>query len=228
MEKPDRVETATGPLTIQPVDHASLVLSHGDQVVYVDPVGGAARYVELPPPTAILVTHEHGDHFDTATLEELVGNREVPMLVSGGVMDKLSERLAANATAAGYGDAVSLDGLPVRVVEAYNTSPERLRYHPRGLGNGYVVGFGDRQVYVPGDTEPTPDMLALTDIEVAFLPMNLPYTMVAAQAAEAAKTFKPRIVYPFHYTQGPEPTAFAKLMEGVPGVEVRLRDWYPG
>ncbi len=227
MENPDTVETSSGPLTIQPVDHASLVLRLGNEVIYVDPVGGAPRYASLPPPTGVLITHEHGDHFDTVTLEALVGTRDVPLIVSKGVHDKLPVGLGEKSTAVGYGGSGTLKGLPVRVVEAYNTTEERLRYHPKGLGNGYVIGFGNKQVYVAGDTEPNPDMLALQDIDVAFLPMNLPYTMIAEQAAEAVKAFKPRIVYPFHYTRGPEPAKFAALVKDVPDVEVRLRDWYP-
>ncbi len=227
MERPDQIATSAGTLTIQPVDHASLVLSNGKETIYVDPVGGAARYKSLSAPTAILITHEHGDHFDTATLEELVGNRSVPMVVSRGVYEKLSDTLRGNAAAVNYGGTAMLNEIPVKVVEAYNTTADRQRYHPKGLGNGYVVTFGDKQVYVAGDTEPNPDMLGLKDIDVAFLPMNMPYTMIAAQAAEAVKAFKPKIVYPFHYTQGPEPQTFAKLMEGFAGVEVRLRDWYP-
>jgi L-ascorbate metabolism protein UlaG (beta-lactamase superfamily) len=227
MEKPDTVTTKGGPLEIQPVDHASLVLSHGAQVIYVDPVGGAARYAGLKRPSAILITHEHGDHFDTATLEELVGTKSVPMVVSRGVLEKLPAALKAQSKALGYGDRETLNGVPVRVVEAYNTTADRLRYHPQGLGNGYVLTFSETRVYVAGDTEPTADMLGLTGIDVAFLPMNLPYTMVAEQAAEAAKAFKPKVVYPFHYTRGPEPEKFAGLMQGFPDVEVRLRDWYP-
>lgn len=227
MEKPDHLQTAKGNIVLQPVDHASLVVSQASHVIYVDPVGGAGRYHELASPTAILVTHEHGDHFDTATLEELVGNRQVPMLVSHGVFDKLGGKLKALATPIGYGEARLVSGLPVRAVEAYNTSPERLRYHPKGLGNGYVLTLGGLKVYVAGDTEPNPDMLSLTGIDVAFLPMNLPYTMLGEQAAEAVKVFRPRIVYPFHYSRGPEPQTFAKLLGGHEGVEVRLRDWYP-
>ena len=227
MEKPDTIATASGPLVVQPVAHASLVLLQGGEVVYVDPVGGAARYKGLPPPTAVLITHEHGDHFDTATLEELVGGRDVPLVVARGVFERLSAGLRSNATAVGYGDRASLNGLPVRAVEAYNTTDERLQFHPKGLGNGYVVGFAGTDVYVAGDTEPTPAMIGLEGIAVAFLPMNLPYTMVAEQAAEAARAFRPGIVYPFHYTRGPEPARFAKLMEGVSGVEVRRRNWYP-
>lgn len=227
MERLDTIETSSGPLTIQPVDHASLVLGHGSEVIYVDPVGGAKRYEGLARPTAILITHEHGDHFDLATLEGLVGPRAVPMIVSRGVMEKLTGSLKANSTALGYGETGSIKGLPVRAVEAYNTSADRLKYHPPGLGNGYVVTFAETQVYIAGDTEPNPGMLALKGIDVAFLPMNLPYTMVGAQAAEAVKVFRPRIVYPFHYTKGPEPEDFAARMKGVSGVEVRLRNWYP-
>jgi L-ascorbate metabolism protein UlaG (beta-lactamase superfamily) len=227
MEKPDTIPTSAGPLTVQPVDHASLVLSWGGEVIYVDPVGGAARYSSLPRPTAILITHEHGDHFDTATLEELVGTSKIPLLVSRGVYDKLGSGLKAHSKAIGYGESGSLNRVPVRVVEAYNTTTDRQRYHPKGLGNGYVLSFADVDVYVAGDTEPTPEMLGLKGIGVAFLPMNQPYTMVAEQAAEAVRTFKPRIVYPFHYTRGPEPEKFAGLMRDLPGVEVRLRNWYP-
>ncbi|HQZ13114.1 MAG TPA: MBL fold metallo-hydrolase [Devosia sp.] len=227
MQQSDTVSTKGGPLEIQPVDHASLVLRHGAQVIYVDPVGGAARYQSLARPSAILITHEHSDHFDVATLEQLVAGKAVPMLVSAGVREKLPAALKAQSRAVGYGDRGDLNGVPVRVVEAYNTTPDRLRYHPKGLGNGYVLTFSGTRVYIAGDTEPNPDMLGLKDIDIAFLPMNLPYTMVAGQAAEAVKTFRPKIVYPFHYTRGPEPETFAGLMEGVEGIEVRLRDWYP-
>lgn len=227
MEQPDAIETAGGPLTIQPVDHASLVLGYGNEAIYVDPVGGAARYAALRPPTGIVITHEHGDHFDTATLEALAGTGGVPLVVNAALLDKLPEGLKAKATAVGYGGSMRLRGIPIRAVEAYNTTAERLRYHPKGLGNGYVLDFAGTRVYVAGDTEPNPDMLGLKNIAVAFLPMNLPYTMVAEQAAEAVRVFRPRIVYPFHYTNGPEPRTFAALLKGEGDIEVRLRDWYP-
>ena len=227
MEQADVIETSAGPLTVQPVEHATLVLSQGSHVLYFDPVGGAQRFAGMPAPTGILVTHEHADHFDTATLAELVGTRRVPVVCSQGVYDRLPEALHAPARPFGYGEAGEIDGVPVRAVEAYNTTPERLRYHPPGLGNGYLLGFGDTHVYVAGDTEPNPGMLGLAGVTVAFLPMNLPYTMVAEQAAEAVRAFRPKIVYPFHYTEGPEPQRFAGLVEGTEGLEVRLRNWYP-
>ena len=222
----DNIATPDGVLAIQPVDHASLVLSLGVHVLYVDPVGGAARYAGLPAPTGILITHEHGDHFDMATLEALAATASPPLITSPGVDARLPDRLKRRSTALDYGDEAELDGIAVRAIPAHNTTPDRLRYHPRGLGNGYVLSLGGKRLYIAGDTEPTPEMLALEGIDIAFLPMNLPHTMVAEQAAEAVKVFKPRIVYPFHYSRGPEAEKFAGLLQGFPGVEVRLRDWY--
>jgi L-ascorbate metabolism protein UlaG (beta-lactamase superfamily) len=218
----DSVPTADGDIIIHPVDHASLLLGFGDAVIYVDPVGGAARYEGLPPPTAILVTHGHGDHFDAPTLEAIAGS--APILTSQEVFDKLPEGLKASAKAIANGGEDSLNGIAVRAIAAHNITEDRMRYHPVGVGNGYVLTLGDKHVYVAGDTEPTDDMLALTDIEVAFLPMNLPYTMTPDQAAEAINTFKPRIAYPYHY--GESDLSVLETAVG-PDTEIRLRQWYP-
>lgn len=218
----DVVSTSDGDLTIHPVDHATLVLAFGDQVLYIDPVGGAERYAGLPAATAVLVTHGHGDHFDAPTLEAVAAG--IPLITSQEVFDQLSEALKANATAMANGDEGDVNGIPLKAVPAYNTTEDRLQYHPQGVGNGYVLSFGDKDVYVAGDTEPTPDMLAMTDIAVAFLPMNLPYTMTVEQAAEAVNAFKPAVVYPYHYSDS-DLAAFEAAVED--GVEVRLRNWYP-
>lgn len=218
----DRVSTSEGDVVIHPVDHASLLIGFGDQVIYVDPVGGAARYEGLPAATAILITHGHGDHFDIPTLEAIAGT--APILTSQEVFDKLPDALKANATAVANGGSGDLNGIPVAVTTAHNTTEDRMRYHPVGVGNGYLISFGDKVVYVAGDTEPTPEMLALTGIEVAFLPMNLPYTMTVEQAAEAVNTFKPKVVYPYHYSDS-DLAAFEAAVDE--GIEVRLREWYP-
>lgn len=218
----DAIATADGDIIVHPVDHASLLLGFGAEVIYVDPVGGAARYEGLPAPTSILITHGHGDHFDLPTLEAIAGS--APILTNQEVFDKLPETLKANATALANGEEGNLNGIAVRAIAAHNTTEDRMRYHPVGVGNGYVLGFSDKQVYVAGDTEPTPDMLALTGIEVAFLPMNLPYTMTPEQAAEAVNTFKPAIVYPYHYGK----SDLSVLEAGANAeTEVRLRNWYP-
>lgn len=218
----DTIATSEGDLVIHPVDHASLVLEWGDKVIYVDPVGGAARYENLPAPTAILITHGHGDHFDVPTLEAIAGS--VPLVTNEDVLGKLPGTLQANATALVNGDSGEIDGVPLKAIAAHNTTEDRMNYHPVGVGNGYVLTFADQQVYVAGDTEPTEDMLALTDIDIAFLPMNLPYTMTPEQAVEAINTFKPKIVYPYHYGDSD-----LLVLETDVGdhTEVRLRNWYP-
>lgn len=218
----DSVPTAEGDIIVHPVDHASLVLGFGDQVIYVDPVGGAARYEGLPAPTAILVTHEHGDHYDAPTLEAIAG--DAPLIVNPAVFDMLPETLKANATAMANGDTGEVAGLPIEAVPAHNTTPDRMQYHPEGRDNGYVLTLGDKRVYIAGDTEPTPEMLDLTDIAIAFLPMNLPYTMTPEQAAEAINTFKPAIAYPYHY--GDSDLSVLEAAVG-PDTEIRLREWYP-
>lgn len=223
-EKPmaETIATSAGDLVIHPVEHASLVLEWGGKVIYVDPVGGAALYEGLPAPTAILITHGHGDHFDVPTLEAIAGS--APLLTNEDVFGKLPEGLKANAGSIANGAEGELDGVKLRAVAAHNTTEDRMRYHPVGVGNGYVLTFGDTVVYVAGDTEPTEDMLGLSGIAVAFLPMNLPYTMTPDQAVEAINTFKPKIVYPYHYGD----SDLSVLETGVGAdTEVRLRNWYP-
>ena len=216
------IPTSNGDITIHPVDHASLLLGFSTETIYVDPVGGAALYEGLPAPTAILITHGHGDHFDIPTLEAISGF--APILTSQEVFDKLPEALKAQAKPIANGESTDLVGIPVAAIAAHNTTPDRMNYHPVGVGNGYVLTFGGQQVYVAGDTEPTPEMLALTDVAIAFLPMNLPYTMTVEQAAEAVNTFKPKVVYPYHYSDS-DLAAFEELVDE--GTEVRLREWYP-
>lgn len=218
----DAITTDDGDIVVHPVEHASLLLGFGNEVIYVDPVGGAALYEGLPPPTAILITHGHGDHFDIATLEAIAGT--APILTTQEVFDKLPEALKANASAIANGGDTSLNGLPVHAIAAHNITADRMQYHPVGVGNGYLITLGGKVVYVAGDTEPTEDMLALDAIEVAFLPMNLPYTMTPEQAVEALNVFKPRIVYPYHY--GDSDLSVLEERLG-PDTELRLRNWYP-
>lgn len=219
----DQVETSEGDLTVHPVSHASLVLAWGGHVIYVDPVGGAAPYADLPKPTGILVTHGHPDHFDAPTLEALTADG-AKLIVNEDVFGQLPDSLKGMATALANNTSGELSGLGVDAVPAYNTTPDRAQYHPKGVGNGYLLTLANTRVYIAGDTEDTPEMRALTDIDVAFLPMNLPYTMDINQAADAVKTFLPRIVYPYHYGDS-DVEAFAELVGT--SADVRLRDWYP-
>ena len=218
----DVISTEDGDIVVHPVDHASLVLGFGNEVIYVDPVGGAALYDGLPAPTAVLITHAHGDHFDIATLEAIA--RTAPILTSQEVFDKLPDALKVNASAIANGEDTSLNGIVIRAVAAYNVTEDRLQYHPVGIGNGYVIALGTKLVYVAGDTEPTDEMLSLRDIEIAFLPMNPPYTMTPDQAVEALNVFRPKVAYPYHY--GDSDLSVLEQRIG-PDTELRLRNWYP-
>jgi L-ascorbate metabolism protein UlaG (beta-lactamase superfamily) len=155
------------------------------------------------------------------TLEAIAGG--APILTTQEVFDKLPEALKGKASAIGNGAETTIDDIAVRALAAHNITEERMRYHPVGVGNGYVLTLGGKQIYVAGDTEPTDDMLALTNIEAAFLPMNLPFTMTPEQAAEAANTFKPRILYPYHYGESD-----LSVLEGAVGsdTELRILTWY--
>ncbi len=226
-------ETADGPITVHPVHHASFVLEAPRMVIYVDPVGDPAQYEDLPDPDLILVTHEHGDHFSAETLEALsVGKTQI--LTNFAVFDMLPMSLQAKAQGIGNGETVNLLGVDFEAVPAYNITEGRLDYHPEGRDNGYVFEIGGRRIYVAGDTEATEEMRALQEIFLAFVPMNLPYTMDAEQAAEGVSDFAPAFVYPYHYrgadggTQ--DPARFAEILaETDAETAVRMGEWYaPG
>lgn len=217
----ETVATSAGELVIHPVQHASLALQLGDTVLYLDPA--EADFSALPAPSGILVTHAHGDHFNAERLEALAAGG-VPIIVNPDVFEKLPEGLKAQATALENGATGEIAGIAVEAIPAYNITADRLQYHPQGVGNGYVLTFGDARVYVAGDTEDVPEMRALADIAVAFLPMNLPFTMDVEQAASAVEAFRPKVVYPYHF--GDSDTArFAELVGDA--AETRLATWYP-
>jgi L-ascorbate metabolism protein UlaG (beta-lactamase superfamily) len=213
-----------GQVTIHPVDHASMVLETPGGVIYVDPVGGAAKYQGLPQAALILITHEHGDHYDQPTLDALPAVR---LITNQSVHDKLPDAMKERASVMANGDRVEVIGLEIEALPAHNTTPDRMQYHPVGRDNGYILNLGGKRIYIAGDTEPTPEMLALTGIDAAFLPMNLPYTMTIEQAAEAVAAFKPGLVFPYHH-RGSDLQAFAKLVaESGAGTEVVIANWYP-
>ena len=213
-----------GEVVIHPVEHASMVLETPAGVIYVDPVEGAERYADLPAPDAILLTHEHGDHFDMDTLNGLA---EAPMIVNQAVFDQLPEEMQARATVMANGDSGDILGAPIEAIPAYNTTEDRLQFHPEGRDNGYVLTIGDKRFYIAGDTEDTPEMRALENIEVAFLPMNLPYTMTVQQAADAVADFRPVSVFPYHH-RGSDVQEFARLVGASDaGSQVVIANWYP-
>lgn len=218
-------ETAGGEVTVHPVSHASFVMETPVGVIYNDPVGGAEAYADFPAPDLILITHEHGDHFEAETLQALVGE-ETQLLTNPAVYEMLPEELQSKAEQIGNGESTEKLGLTIEAVPAHNTTESRMQYHPVGRDNGYVLNFDGLRVYIAGDTEPTEEMEALENIDVAFLPMNLPYTMTVDQAAAAVAAFQPTYVYPYHY-RGSDPQAFAALVEeSGAGTEVLMGPWY--
>lgn len=222
----DMVEDGDASVAVHPISHASLYLDWGGTIIVVDPTGGAEAFAAAGTPALILITHEHGDHLDPETLAALPGN--APIVAPPSVAEKLPEALAARTTVIGNGESTELAGVTIDAIPAYNTTADRLQYHPEGRDNGYVLSNGDLRVYVAGDTEDIPEMRALTDIDLAFVPMNLPFTMDEEQASDGVAAFGPRVVYPYHY-RGTDTQRFADLMaEKNPDVEVRLHDWYAG
>ncbi|MGB3244782.1 MAG: MBL fold metallo-hydrolase [Sulfitobacter sp.] len=220
-------ETTSGPVTVHPIAHASFVMETPAGTIYVDPVGEAALYADLPQPDLILVTHEHGDHYDEATLTALaVDNTQI--LTNPGVYAKLSDGLKAKANEVANGETAEFATVNVEAIPAYNLTEERKNFHPQGRDNGYILNFDGLRVYISGDTEDIPEMRGLENIDVAFVCMNLPFTMDANAAASAVSEFAPKYVYPYHYqgrdggTQDPE--AFAKMVSG--DTEVKFAPWY--
>jgi L-ascorbate metabolism protein UlaG (beta-lactamase superfamily) len=220
-DKADMISTSGGDVGVHPVVHASLALTFGDQVFYIDPAKNS--FDGLPAPTAIFITHAHGDHYDPDNLARLAGDT-VPIYTNADVFGKLPEALKSRATGLANGASATVSGVNVDAIPAYNLTAERLQYHPKGIGNGYIFTFGDKKIYASGDTEDIPEMRALTGIEAVFLCMNLPNTMDINQAADAVKAFKPKIVYPYH-SKGQDLEAFKSLVGDA--AEVRIANWYP-
>lgn len=221
----DSYPTDGGEIVVHPVSHASLVMKVPGMVIYVDPVGGAAAYEGMDPPDLVLITHEHGDHYDTETLTAIVGD-DTRLITNPAVFEMLPEELKVKAEALANGESTTVGDVGIEAIPAYNTTEDRLQYHPEGRDNGYVLSIDGRRVYIAGDTEDIPEMRALENIDIAFVPMNLPYTMDEAQAAAGVGAFAPDHVYPYHY-RGSDLDRFEALLaeEGVE-TEVVRGEWY--
>ena len=215
-------ETAKGDLIINPVKHGTVVFQWDGKTVCDDPVGGAAPFKQFGTPDVVLVTDIHGDHFNKDTLTTVVKEKTV-VIAPEAVAALAPAGLKKSITTLANGKSVEKAGIKVEAVPMYNLTPTRLRFDNKVRGNGYVMTFGGKRVYVSGDTEDIPEMRALKKIDVAFVCMNLPYTMTPEQAADAVREFKPKTVYPYHY-RGSDTAKFKKLVGDAS--EVSLRDWY--
>jgi len=225
---PDHEKVKGGELVIQPITHATLVLTYQHKNIYIDPTGGADAFKGLAAADIILITDIHGDHFDTKTIEAIV-TAKTTFIVPQAVADKLPTSIdKQKLVILNNGDKTTQAGIVISAVPMYNLpGAENASYHTKGRGNGYILQIGGKNIYVSGDTADTPEMRALKNIDIAFVCMNLPYTMDVKAAAQGVLAFKPKAVYPYHY-RGQDEQAFKTLVNaGDKNIDVRLRNWYP-
>jgi L-ascorbate metabolism protein UlaG (beta-lactamase superfamily) len=226
----DQIATKKGPLTVQPITHGSVVFTWNGKTIYVDPYGGASAYAGLAAPDVILITDIHGDHLDPKTLAGLSVGKAL-MVVPKAVAAQLPAEYKAQVRILNNGQRLDTLGMTVSAIPMYNLPEAADAPHTKGRGNGYVLGLGGKNVYLSGDTEDIAEMRALKGIDVAFVCMNLPYTMDVNQAAQGVLAFKPGIVYPYHYRGQnglSDVAAFKKTVNAAnKKIDVRLRNWYP-
>jgi L-ascorbate metabolism protein UlaG (beta-lactamase superfamily) len=212
--------TSAGPVEITPIYHASAIIKAGGDTIYIDPAP-PANISGLKPGGLILITDIHPDHLNTADITAL-SDEKTEVIAPAAVQSTVkSAKTIAN------GESTQWHKWKITAVPMYNIRnmmPNGTPFHPKGRGNGYILSYGGKNFYFAGDTEGTPEMRALKNIDVAFIPMNLPYTMTPEDAADAVKAFKPKIVIPYHY-RGQDLQKFASALKGT-GIEVRILDWY--
>ena len=215
----DEIPTSRGVLRIYFIGHGTLMFELGGQIIHVDPVGRYFDYAAAPKADLVLITHEHGDHLDPEAVARIRREETIILCPAAGAEQLPGAEVLSDRRQGTWG------GFPIQTVPAYNIEHMRTPgqpYHPPGVGHGYIITFGDVRVYVAGDTENIPEMKALRDIDIAFLPMNLPYTMTPEMVADAALAFRPKILYPYHF--GSTDTGRLVQLLAQSGIEVRIRD----
>ena len=217
-------------IQITPISHATMVLQFGGQVIYTDPIGGEEAFAGQPAPTIILVTDIHQDHMNADTLSAFV--KDNPVIVAPqAVVDQLASELAQKIVVLKNGEKTTQKGIDIEAIPMYNIPESPDSFHTKGRGNGYVISAEGKRVYVSGDTSATPEMKALQNIDIAFLTMNLPYTMDIQEAADAVLAFKPKVVHPYHYRSQnglSDVNKFKQIVEEKdPTIKVELLNFYP-
>ncbi|MDO6596894.1 MBL fold metallo-hydrolase [Oceanihabitans sp. 2_MG-2023] len=216
-------------LEITPIEHATMVLTYENTVIYTDPVGGAEAFKEQKKPTIVLITDIHGDHLNAETLEALDLSKAT-VVMPKAVADKLPELNFLESVILDNGKTTTVNGISIEAIPMYNLREEALKFHSKGRGNGYVITLGEERIYISGDTEDIPEMRALKNIDKAFVCMNLPYTMPVESAASAVLDFTPKQVYPYHFrgTEGLSDVALFKTMvnNSNKNIEVVQLNWY--
>ncbi len=228
--QPQEIETKKGKLIINPVLHSSMVLEWNDEIIYLDPYGGEEKYGKYADPTVVLITDIHGDHMNKETLQAL-NTSGATLIAPKAVAEQIEDIDFAAIKTLGNGETMDWKEMNVEGVPMYNLPETDDSRHPKGRGNGYILTLGGKRIYISGDTEDIKEMRNLKKIDVAFVCMNLPYTMDVDQAADAVLEFKPKVVYPFHYRGGggkfSDTEAFKALVNKKnKKIEVRLLDWY--
>ena len=228
--KPDIIQSNDGDITIQPITHGTLVLQWNNKTIYVDPYGGADAFKGIAKPDIILITDIHGDHLNLETLAGL-DTENTSFIVPQAVADKLKDKYGKQLVIMQNGGIHVQSDIFFNAVPMYNLPEDTTSRHPKGRGNGYFLNLGGKTIYISGDTEDTREMRNLNSIDIAFVCMNLPYTMDINQAASAVLEFKPKIIYPYHYRGNPDMSdtaAFKKIINSKNSkIDVRLRNWYP-
>ena len=215
----DKINSSAGIVEIHFIGHGSLMFKVNSYIIYIDPVRSSGNYDNLPKADLILVTHEHGDHLDVKLIDDL--KKQGTILLC----NEISAAKVPWALEMKVGDKKEINIIAVEAVHAYNIVNERAPgqpFHPKGAGIGYILTIGDKRIYIAGDTENTPEMKALRNIDVAFLPMNLPYTMTPEMVADAARAFKPEILYPYHFGET-NTDEIIRLLKDT-NIEVRIRN----
>lgn len=213
----DVLETSGGDVKITCIGHGTLMFTFGEKVIHVDPWSNLADYTNLPKADLILITHEHSDHLDAKAIQ-IASKADTVFVING---NPTTLKVLPNGIVMKNGESKTVLGIPIEAVPAYNLEK---RFHPKGNGNGYILTLGDKRVYVAGDTENVPEIKALKQIDVAFLPMNQPYTMTPEQVADVAKAIRPKILYPYHFSNT-DTSVLVNLMKDEKDIEVRLRDF---
>jgi L-ascorbate metabolism protein UlaG (beta-lactamase superfamily) len=223
------VQTDNGPVKLTPIQHATMVLEWNGLTIYVDPYGGAERFENLKDADYILITDIHGDHLNNSTLAAL-DTKNSTLIVPKAVADKLTNIESKEVKVINNGEVLTEPLFSVTAIPMYNLPESEEARHTKGRGNGYILNLGGKNLYISGDTEAIPEMRALKNIDIAFVCMNLPYTMDINQAAEGVLAFKPKTVIPYHH-RGQDGLADTEQFKSLvnsedDNIKVLLLNWY--
>jgi L-ascorbate metabolism protein UlaG (beta-lactamase superfamily) len=221
-QEKDTYQTSNGELVIHFLGHGSLLFEFTNMNIYIDPFSKVADYKNLPKANLILVTHSHPDHLDTSAISK-INTKRTQMIYTQECTN--TRKYSGDAIVMKNGDKQTFEGIGIEAVPAYNINhkrPDGQPFHPKGEGNGYVLTFGDKRIYIGGDTDNIPEMKDLKNIDIAFIPMNLPYTMTPEEMADAAKMVQPKILYPYHFGET-DVTKLLELLKDSKEIEVKVR-----